>query len=425
MSNSAELHVDGKVLKLDILQGTEGERAVDIKNLRQQTGLITYDPGYMNTGACQSKITFIDGEKGILHHRGYQIDDLAENSKFIEVAYLLMHGDLPTQYQLDEFKGLIEDYNVVHPHIPEMVKTFPKGTHPMAMLGAMVYSLAGVYPEFKSPLERPERVSALILAQFPILVAYAYRSMMGLPLTQPDPTLLYCHNFLSLMFGDTRGPITPMHVAIMNKMLILHADHEQNCSTSTVRMVGSSGANLFASIAGGIAALWGPLHGGANQAVMEMLEGIHAGGGSAEQAMERAKNKDDHFRLMGFGHRVYKTYDPRARIAKACCDEVLKALHIKDPLLEIAKGLEERALNDKYFIDRHLYPNVDFYTGLIYRAMGFPSEMFTPLFAFGRLPGWLSQWYELLRDPEQKIGRPRQIYQGSTTRKVQPLLKRG
>ena len=425
----AELNYDGKVYPFDVMEGTEKERAIDMRALRKETGAISFDPGYANTGSCHSEVTFIDGEKGILRYRGYAIEDLAVNCTFIEVAYLLVHGTLPTQSQLSKYSRLLNRHSLIHEDMRNFFENYPEHAHPMAILSAMVVSLSSFYPELDSSSSEEELdlTVARLLSKMRTLAAFSYKQSVGEPHVYPSSKLTYVENFLNMMFYTpvANYEITPVLVRAMNKLLILHADHEQNCSTSTVRMVGSAGANLYASIAAGICALWGPLHSGANQAVIEMLEYIHKEGSGVEEMVKRAKDPDDSFRLMGFGHRVYKAYDPRARIAKTSCEEVLNQLGIEDPLLGIAMELEEKALNDPYFKERNLYPNVDFYTGITLRAMGFPMNMFTVIFALGRLPGWVAHWLELKNDPDKRIGRPRQVYTGPVHREFVPIEKRG
>jgi citrate synthase len=412
----AELTVEGKTFKFPMRKDNIGQEAMDIRSLRKDTGLITYDPGFANTGSCSSTISFVDGERGRLIYRGFTVEDLAENCTFIEVAYLLLHGKLPTRTELEKFSKLLNRHSMIHEDMLTFFAKYPEHAHPMAVLSAMVVSLSSFYPELEHAEETEELdiTATRLLSKLRTIAAFSYKKAVGEPFVYPSHRYSYCANFLNMMFSSPVADyeIDPLLVRAMNKLLILHADHDQNCSTSTVRQVGSSGANLYACIAAGICALWGPLHGGANQAVIEMLERIKAEGGDVDKVVERAKDKKDPFKLMGFGHRIYKTYDPRARVAKKICTEVLGKMGIKDPLLDIAMKLEERALADSYFVERNLYPNVDFYTGITYRAMGFPTDMYTVLFALGRLPGWVSQWQELRRDPEQKIWRPRQLYMG-------------
>ena len=421
MDDKVNLIYRGKSYDFPLINGSEDEPAIDIKSLRSQTGLITLDPGFKNTGSCESEITFLDGEKGILRYRGYSINDLANNTSFIEVAYLLIFGDLPMPDQLQKFEDDIRDYALVDEDFKIILKSFPKSAHPMGILSSLTSALIAFNPSSVDINSEKDFYEAIIilLAKFPVLASWTHRKMKGLPLNYPNYDLSYTDNLAYMIYKmpnkDFRA--SPTLVSALNKLLILHADHEQNCSTSTVRMVGSSHAGLFPSIASGISALWGPLHGGANQAVIEMLEEIKSDGGDTKKFMAKAKDKNDPFRLMGFGHRVYKNFDPRAKIIKTAADEVLDELGINDPVLEIAKKLELEALEDPYFIDRKLYPNVDFYSGIIYRALGIPTEMFTVMFAIGRLPGWIAQWREM-RFNKEPIGRPRQIYTGHNHRKV-------
>lgn len=420
MADQIDLIYKGVKFKFPLVEGTENESAIDIKTLRSQTGLITLDPGYKNTGSCQSEITFLDGEEGILRYRGYDIEDLANNYSFIEVAYLLIFGDLPTADQLDQFEDEIRDQALVDEDFKIILKAFPKSAHPMGILSSLTSALIAFNPssvDINSEKDFREAI-IMLLAKLPVLASWTHRKMKGLPLNYPNYELPYTENLAYMMFRmpNKEFKASKTLVSALNKLLILHADHEQNCSTSTVRMVGSSHAGLFASIASGISALWGPLHGGANQAVIEMLEEIKKDGGDTQKFMAMAKDKNDPFRLMGFGHRVYKNFDPRAKIIKTAADEVLSELGIDDPVLDIAKRLENEALEDPYFVDRKLYPNVDFYSGIIYRALSIPTEMFTVMFAIGRLPGWIAQWKEM-RFNKEPIGRPRQIYTGHTHRK--------
>ncbi len=412
---TAELTIEGKTYSLPIVEGTEGEKAIDIRNLRQETGHITLDSGYMNTGSCASEITYLEGSKGILRYRGYSIDDLADNCSFVEVAYLLLHGYLPTTEELAHFSNLLGRFALIHEDMIHFFDHFPPNTAPMAILSSMVNSLSNFYPEMaENPFEDIDIMATRLISKVRTIAAFTYKKSNGWPLVYPRHDLSYCANFLNMMFDSPVKPysINPDVVSALNKILILHADHEQNCSTSTVRLVGSARVNLYASISAGISALWGPLHGGANQAVVEMLEDIYASDGDYEKYINKAKDLNDPFRLVGFGHRVYKSHDPRGKIIKKACDDVLVSLKLSDPLLDIAKELEEVALNDDYFIERNLYPNVDFYSGIIYRAMGIPSNMFTVMFALGRLPGWIAHWKEMWDDPNWRIGRPRQIYVG-------------
>lgn len=420
MSEIAKIELDGKVYELPVITGTENEKAIDISKLRALSGYITLDQGFKNTGSTQSAITFLDGENGILRYRGYSIEELAEKASFIEVAYLLIYGELPTQEQLTKFQDTITKHTLVHEDMKQFFEAYPAQAHPMGILASMVCSLSTFYPESLNP-NRSEAEFDLtmhrLLAKLPTLAAWSYKNSMRHPFMYPKNNLDYCSNFLHMMFAMPTDDykVDPKVSSALNKLLILHADHEQNCSTSTVRVVGSSQANLYAAISAGISALWGPLHGGANQAVIEMLEKIHNDGGDVDKWVLKAKDKDDPFRLMGFGHRVYKNFDPRATIIKKACDDVLEALGVNDPLLDIAKKLEKVALEDDYFKARNLYPNVDFYSGIIYKAIGIPTDMFTVMFAIGRLPGWIAQWREM-RLGGEPIGRPRQVYTGATLR---------
>lgn len=428
VDNNAELKIGDEVYELPVVVGTEGERAIDIRSLRAQSGLVTFDSGYMNTGSCSSTITYLDGEKGVLNYRGYAIEDLAENCTFVEVAYLLDHGSLPTRTELDEFSYLLGKYAMLHEDMIRFFDSYPPNSPPMAILSSMVNSLCSFYPEMtENPMENIDKMAARLISKVRTIAAFSYKKSMGHPVVYPRHDLSYCANFLYMMFDSPVQPyeINQTVVAALNKLLILHGDHEQNCSTSTVRIVGSARVNLYASISAGISALWGPLHGGANQAVVEMLKAIHNEGGNYRKYIERAKDPNDPFRLVGFGHRVYKTHDPRSRIIKKACDDVLEALNIADPLLDIAKELEEVALHDEYFIERNLYPNVDFYSGIIYRAIGIPTNMFTVMFALGRLPGWIAHWKETWDDPNWRIGRPRQVYTGPRRRPFVPIDGRG
>jgi len=425
--NTAKLTIDGKTYELPIIEGSEGEKAIDIRKLRAQTGYITLDSGYMNTGSCGSEITFLEGAKGILNYRGYAIEELAENCAFVEVAYLLLHNSLPTASELDHFKTLLSQFALIHDDMIHFFDHFPPNAPPMAILSSMVNSLSNFYPEMsENPMEDIDKMAARLLSKVRTIAAFTYKKSIGHPLVYPRHDLSYCANFLNMMFDSPVKPyeVSDEVVAALNKILILHADHEQNCSTSTVRLVGSARVNLYASISAGISALWGPLHGGANQAVVEMLEEIYQQDGDYKKYIEKAKNPDDPFRLVGFGHRVYKNYDPRARVIKKACDEVLEILHISDPLLDIAKELEEVALRDDYFIEKNLYPNVDFYSGIVYRAIGIPGNMFTVMFALGRLPGWIAHWKEMWDDPNWRIGRPRQVYVGPKQRPFIPMEDR-
>ena len=425
-TGEAQLDLGDRKISLPIFTGSEGERAIDIRKLRTDTGLITYDPGFVNTGACESSITFLDGEKGILRYRGYEIQDLAEHCEFIEVAYLLIHGKLPTKAERQRYAKLLNRNSMLHEDMQAFFRNYPERSHPMAVASAMAVSLSSFYPEMEDADEEKSIAATRLISKLRTMAAFSYKKSIGEPFVYPSSKMTYCENLLNMMFASPVSDykVDPVLVKAMNQLLILHADHEQNASTSVVRMVGSTGANLYASVAAGICALWGPLHGGANQEVMEMLETILKSGGDVDKMIARAKDPNDDFRLFGFGHRVYKTYDPRAKVAKQVCTEVLKKMGMNDPLLDIAMKLEERALQDEYFVKRKLYPNVDFYTGITYRAMGFPTDMFTVLFAIGRLPGWISQWYELHNDPSQKINRPRQIYTGPTPRAFVPIEQR-
>ena len=416
------LEYEGKKFEIPVLEGTMGEKALDIRKLRAQSGFITYDPGYVNTGSCCSNITFIDGDKGKLWYRGYSIEDLAENCSFLEVAYLLVHGFLPNKEEYAAFSNLMNQHSMLHEDMRHFFNLFPEHAHPMAMLSAMVVMLAAFYPELENnPNEAIDSMVTRLLSKLRTIAAFAYKKMKGHPIVYPKPELSYCENFLNMMFYTPVNGYVPDPVLnrALNTLLILHADHEQNCSSTVVKTVGSSDANLYASVAAGISALWGPKHGGANQSVIEMLEAIYRDPNfSIPRVIERAKDKDDPFKLMGFGHRVYKTFDPRAKIAKKVCHTVMEHTGHKDPLLDIALKLEEAALNDPYFQQRNLYPNVDFYTGLSYRAMGIPTNMFTVIFAMGRLPGWIAQYLEMRDGTEHKIFRPRQIYVGPEQRSI-------
>ncbi|MCZ4407424.1 citrate synthase [Cryomorphaceae bacterium 1068] len=428
MSDTAKIIVDGKTYELPLVRGTENEVAIDISKLRAQSGIITIDPGFKNTGSTQSAITYLDGEKGELRYRGYPIEQLAENSDFLEVAYLLLRGELPTAEQKNEFIEEVTHHTLIPEDMKHFYEAFPSHSHPMGILSSMVSSLSTFYPDSQNPNRSKEDIDLTIIrliAKLPTLAALAYKSNMNLPYIYPDNSLDYTQNFLHMMFAvpSEKYEMDPVVVDAMNKLLILHADHEQNCSASTVRIVGSSQASLYSSISAGVSALWGPLHGGANQAVIEMLEMIMKDGGDVTKWINRAKDKDDDFRLMGFGHRVYKNFDPRAKIIKKAADDVLAKLGVNDKALEIAKHLEEVALKDEYFVKRGLYPNVDFYSGIIYRAIGIPTDMFTVLFAIGRLPGWIAQWREMVENKEP-IGRPRQVYVGATKRDYVPIDKR-
>lgn len=428
MSETASFTLNGETLEFPVITGTENEKAIDISKLRDQSGYITLDPGFKNTGAAKSAITFLDGEKGILKYRGYKIEDLAEKSTFLEVAYLLIFGNLPSKEVLEQFRTDIKQQMMVHEDMKMFFAGFPSKSHPMGQLSCLVGALSAFYPESLNPNQSEEEEYKTIinlLGKMPTIVSWIQKKSLGHPVVYPKKDLGYIDNFMNMIFGEVNCDkiFDEAVLDAMRVLLILHADHEQNCSTSTVRIVGSSNANLYASVSAGINALWGPLHGGANQAVIEMLEDIKNDGGDVEKYLAKAKDKNDPFRLMGFGHRVYKNFDPRAKIIKKAADDVLEKLGVKDPVLDIAKGLEAAALSDQYFIDRKLYPNVDFYSGIIYRALGFKSDMFTVLFALGRLPGWIAQWKEM-RDNKEPIGRPRQVYTGETDRQYIDLDKR-
>ena len=428
MGKSAKLLYDGKEIELPLLTGTENEDAIDISKIRSETGLITLDKGYKNTGATTSKITYLDGEKGVLRHRGYSIEELASKSSFTEVCYLLIYGELPTKSQLDNFEHEIRFHTLVHEDFKIILDGYPSKAHPMGVLSSLITSLTAFYPESLDPSRSRKLVDlsiVRILGKFPTFAAWSYKKRTGHPIIYPDNSLDYCSNFLKMMFALPSMEYEPNPVVTdaLNKLLILHADHEQNCSTSTVRIVGSAQSSIYPSISAGINALWGPLHGGANQAVIEMLDTIMNDNNDVDKYIKKAKDKSDPFRLMGFGHRVYKNFDPRAKIIKKAADNVLDKLGVDDPVLELAKKLEKIALEDEYFIQKKLYPNVDFYSGIIYRALGFPPEMFTVMFAFGRLPGWISQWVEM-RQNKEPLGRPRQIYLGETERKYVDIKNR-
>ncbi|HLT82430.1 MAG TPA: citrate synthase [Cyclobacteriaceae bacterium] len=428
MSKTAELKLDGQTYELPVIEGTEAEVAIDIGELREKSGAITLDLGYKNTGATKSAITFLDGDEGVLRYRGYAIEELAEKSTFEEVSYLLIFGKLPNRQELEEFTYDIRTHTLVHEDIKKILDGFPSTAHPMGVLASLFCAQTAFYPESLDP-NRPDDLVYLsiirCLAKMPTFAAWSYKNAMGHPVNYPDNDLEYCSRFLKMMFAlpAQRYEVDPVVASALNKLLILHADHEQNCSTSTVRIVGSSRASIYASISAGINALWGPLHGGANQEVIVMLESIREDGGNIEKWIKKAKDKNDPFRLMGFGHRVYKNFDPRAKIIKKAADGVLAKLGVKDPVLDIAKKLEEVALQDPYFVERKLYPNVDFYSGIIYRALGLPVDMFTVMFAMGRLPGWIAQWKEM-RDNREPIGRPRQIYVGEQLRPYVPIEER-
>lgn len=428
MANTASIEIDGQKHEFPLIKGTENEVAIDFKSFRAASGgVITLDPGYKNTGSCESAITFLDGEKGILRYRGYSIEELAEKADFLEVAFLLIFGELPTKGELEKFHEDIKKNSIVDEDVKKILDAFPKAAHPMGVLSSLTSALTAFNPDSVDVTSEEDMYNSVvrILGKFPVLVAWTMRKKSGLPLNYGDKNLGYVENILKMMFEKPNGEYEQNKILVdaLDKLLILHADHEQNCSTSTVRIVGSSHAGLFASLSAGISALWGPLHGGANQAVLEMLEAIKDDGGDTKKYMGKAKDKEDPFRLMGFGHRVYKNFDPRAKIIKVAADEVLGDLGVQDPILDVAKGLEQEALNDDYFVKRKLYPNVDFYSGIIYRAMGIPVEMFTVMFALGRLPGWIAQWREM-RLRKEPIGRPRQLYTGKTERAFKAVQDR-
>lgn len=429
MAKHIVLKYGDREFEFPLVEGTEGELGIDIAQLRAQTGLITLDPGYINTGACKSSVTFLDGERGILRYRGIPIEDLAEQSNFVETSFLLIHGRLPTLKELVRFTTSLTRHTMIHEDMKRFYDGFPRDAHPMAILSSAVATLSTFYQD-SSDVSNPDHVELSIfrlLAKLPTIAAFAYKKSIGQPFIYPTNSLNYSSNFLKMMFGvpAEEYQVDPEIARALDLLLILHADHEQNCSTSTVRLVGSSRANLYASVSAGISALWGPLHGGANQEVVEMLETIKADGGSVRGFIDKVKSKESGIKLYGFGHRVYKNFDPRAKIIKRSCDTVLAKLGIRDPLLEIAKQLEEAALADDYFISRKLYPNVDFYSGIIYRALAIPMNMFTVMFAIGRAPGWIGQWKEMLELPNAKIGRPRQIYTGDKQRRYIPVGERG
>ena len=426
MANTARLEVNEKSIDLPLVMGSESEIGIDISKLRSQTKAITLDPGFVNTGSCESGITYLDGENGILRYRGYPIEQLAEKSYFLEVSYLLIYGELPTNLQLNDFEYNVKQHTLLHEDVRHIYQAFPKDAHPMAILSSIVCALSTFYPDFSATdSDAVDLAIWRLMGKLPTIAAWSYKKNIGQPFVYPINEFTYTKNFLNMLFGvpTTNYEVPEEFVKALNVLFILHADHEQNCSTSTVRLVGSSEANLFASISTGIAALWGPLHGGANQAVLEMLKQIHNDGGDVQKFVKLAKDKGSGFRLMGFGHRVYKNFDPRATILKGYCDKILDLLGTPDPLLDIAKQLEEAALTDEYFIERNLYPNVDFYSGIIYKALGFPTDMFTVLFSLGRLPGWIAHWLEM-RNGISKIGRPRQIYTGQTERNYESLSQR-
>ena len=427
-TDTAYLKINNLEVELPVETGTEGDRAIDIKTLRASTGgVVTVDPGYKNTASTRSKITYLNGEAGILRYRGYPIEELAEKSTFLEVAYLLIYGELPDKTTFDKFVADVKDKSFVNEEMKNIIDGFPRSAHPMGILSSLTGAMTAFYRDVKDISNKEVLYNTIVrtLGKFPILGAWAMRKRNGWPLTYANSRLSYVENILKMMFEKPMEPykVNPVAARALDKLLILHADHEQNCSTSTVRLIGSSHAGLYASISGGVSALWGPLHGGANQAVLEMLEQIRADGGNVRKYIDKAKDKNDPFRLMGFGHRVYKNFDPRARIIKKSADEVLAELGVDDPLLDIAKELEQAALNDEYFQARKLYPNVDFYSGIIYRALGIPVEMFTVMFAMGRLPGWIAQWKEM-RENNEPIGRPRQLYVGPAQRHYVPMENR-
>ncbi|QEG37874.1 citrate synthase [Bythopirellula goksoeyrii] len=428
MSEVAKLTIGESSLDLPVVVGTEQESAVDISQLRASTGVITLDEGFVNTGSTKSAVTFLDGEKGILRYRGYPVEQLAKDCDFIEVAYLLIYGELPSEEQLTNFRKKLRRHTMLHEDMRLFYDGFPRDAHPMAILSSVVGALSTFYQDSLDPHDKAQVDESILrlLAKLPTIAAFAYKKSIGQPFVYPRNDLTYCENFLQMMFSVPTEPyeIDPDFVEALNLLLIVHADHEQNCSTSTVRMVGSSNANMFASISAGISALWGPLHGGANEACVAMLEQIRKDGGNVKKYVDMAKDKSSSFRLMGFGHRVYKNFDPRATIIRASCEKLLAKRNIDDPIFDIAQQLQEVALNDEYFIERKLYPNVDFYSGVIYRAIGIPVQMFTVLFAIGRLPGWLAHWREMHESPSKRICRPRQIYIGHTEREFVPLEKR-
>lgn len=425
---TVKLIIDGEEHEMPLLVGSEGERAVDISKLRGTTGAITLDEGFVNTGSTRSAITFLDGEKGILRYRGYPIEELAAKSDFIETAYLLIFGELPTAQQAEEFRSGIREHTMIHEDMRSFYNGFPRDAHPMAILSSVVGALSTFYQDSMDLSDKDQVEISIyrLLAKLPTIAAYSYKKSMGQPFIYPNNELNYCENFLHMMFATPARDylVDPDFAEALNLLLIVHADHEQNCSTSTVRMVGSSNANLFASISAGIGALWGPLHGGANEACVNMLDQIAKDGGNVKKYVDMAKDKNNGFRLMGFGHRVYKNFDPRATIIRSSCDKLLKKLDLDDPLFEVAQQLQEVALEDEYFIERKLYPNVDFYSGVIYRALGIPVQMFTVLFAIGRLPGWIAHWAEMHANPGKRINRPRQVYTGKTERPFVPIEQR-
>ncbi len=428
MNHIAKIYIPDQVTEFPITTGTEGEQVIDVTRLRERTGLTAFDPGYVNTASCSSAITFLDGDRGILRYRGIPIEQLAEQSNFLETSYLLIYGHLPSQLEYEVFVQTITRHTMVHEDVKRFFDAFPKDAHPMAILSAVIGGLSTFYQDSHDPSD-PQQVEISthrLLAKIPTIAAYSYKKSVGQPFVYPDNGLDYCSNFLRMMFSVPAEPyaVNPIVAKALNLLFILHADHEQNCSTSTVRLVGSSHANLFASMSAGVYALWGPRHGGANQQVMDMLETIHADNGNVQKYVDMAKDRTHPFRLYGFGHRVYKNYDPRAKILKQMCDEVLSSLGVDDPLVEIAKRLEAIALQDEFFISHKLYPNVDFYSGIIYKAIRFPVNMFTVLFAMGRLPGWMAHWREMMEEPNAKIGRPRQLYTGPTQTNYIPIVER-
>jgi len=429
MSEIVKINIEGKDLECPVIVSTEGEKAIDISKLRSTTGYITMDPGFGNTGACKSSITYLDGDKGILRFRGIPIEQMAEHSTFIETAYLLIYGKLPTQAELDKFSEAFTEHSMIHEDMKSLFEAYPTKAHPMASLSAMVCSMSAYYPEMakENPTkEEIDRIAVQLLSKVRTICAFSHKKSIGETFVYPRHDLKYVPNFLNMMFSTPTKPYqqTDEVIRALQVLLVLHADHEQNCSTSTVRLVGSSHANLYASISAGVCALWGPLHGGANQAVIEMLQEIQADGGDVNKYINKAKDKNDSFRLMGFGHRVYKNFDPRAKIIKKCADDLLNKLGIHDPLLDLAKQMEVAALKDEYFVSRKLYPNVDFYSGIIYRAIGIPLNMFPVMFAIGRMPGWIAHWKEMIQDPTTKIGRPFQIYTGETQHDYVPIANR-
>jgi citrate synthase len=426
MGRTAKVILEGVEYELPVVTGSEGERAIDIRKLRATTGHVTLDSGYMNTGSTLSAITYLDGEQGILRYRGIPIEQLAEQSTFVETSYLLIYGELPTETELNRFRTLLTRHSIIHEDMKHFYEGFPSTGHPMSVMSSMICALSAYYPDCLDPSSDRNIHYTRVLSKIRTIAAFGYKKSIGHPIMYPRNDLNYCSNFLYMMFSVPSEPYEPDPIVVeaLNKLLILHADHEQNCSTSTVRLVGSSQANLYAAVSAGILALWGPLHGGANQAVIEMLQRIHKSGGDYKSFMAQVKDKSSGVRLMGFGHRVYKSYDPRAKILKKLADRLLPHLKIQDPLLDIAKRLEEVALSDQYFIERNLYPNVDFYSGILYRAIGIPLDMFTVMFALGRIPGWIAHWKEMNEEPDRKIGRPRQIYTGPTERPYVPLAQR-